>query len=767
MFIYTKLIINKNTFFFPNKNTFFFSNKKAFLLSSIILILTFLLFWTDTTSKFPGTIKIYDKKEILLFEFSNNFIKSNIPVRLENLPDYLKDAAVITEDSSFWSNPGFDVGAILRAIYFNIVGGREISGASTITQQLVRTTVFIDKPGFSRNYIKKIREIITAARLNLLFSKKSILESYLNSIYFGNGFYGVESASKGYFGKNVSTTSLAESVFLIGIVSSPEKYNPYTHYDEAKKRQEYILNLMFAKNKISKGQADTARNEIITIMKADPSIKAPHFVHYVKNSLDESGIKSKRGINVYTTLDYSEYEKAREITSFWVNKLGSEHNLSNASLVMLDNKSGAVRVMLGGIDYFDSKNSGEINMAIARRQPGSAIKPITYAASFEEGFTPATSLDDVQKVYPTKSGEGYSPRDYDNKFRGIVLAREALASSLNIPAVEMLSRIGLPKFIDTARNLGITTFDRADKYDLAITLGGGEVTLLELSNAYATFAREGQFIPTYSIESILEDSGKVLFKYKAPKPIPAFTKNHKQISYLISDILSDPRARMVSFGEKNPLVLSHKAAVKTGTTTDWHDIWTVGYTTDFTVGVWVGNNNNEPMRKVSGVLGAAPIWNQFFEGVLKGIPNKEFIKPEGIISRWICKDTGLLYSDNCLQKLNEIFILGTEPKQKSPSKTDINFSKNSYLNILDPKEKSVFVAKNRLIFECSASSDLVSIEWFVDGKSIGTGTSSPCELYWPSALGKHVLKAVGFIFGGSEIFSDIVNFEVIDENADN
>jgi len=747
MFTYIKLIIKK----------------KVFLSTLILPAIIFLLLWTDTTNKFSGTIKIYDRSKILLYEFSNNFIKSNIPAKLEDIPDYLKDAVVITEDSSFWSNPGFDARAILRAIYFNIVGGREISGASTITQQLVRTTVFIDNSDSSKSYIKKIREVITAARLNLSSSKKSILESYLNSVYLGNGFYGVESASRGYFGKNISTVSLAESVFLIGILSSPEKYNPYTHYDEAKKRQEYILNLMLEKNELSKKQFDTAKNESITIIKVDSSIKAPHFVYYVKNILDKYGIKSKRGISVYTTLDYSEYEKAREVAAFWVNKLGSENSLSNASLVMLDNKFGAIRVMLGGIDYFDSKNSGEVNMAVALRQPGSAIKPITYAASFEEGFTPATPLDDVKKVYPTKSGEGYSPRDYDNKFRGIVLAREALASSLNIPAVEMLSRIGLPKFIDTARNLGITTFDRADKYDLAITLGGGEITLLELSNAYATFAREGQFIPTYSIESILEDNGKVLFKYKAPKPIPAFTKNYKQVSYLISDILSDPRARMISFGEKNPLVLSHAAAVKTGTTTNWHDIWTVGYTADFTVGVWVGNNNNEPMKKVSGVLGAAPIWNQFFEEVLKGIPNKEFIRPEGITSRWICKDTGLLYNDNCPQKLNEIFILGTEPKQKSPLKVDVN----SFLNILDPKEKSVFTAGDSLIFECSASLDLISIEWFLDGKSIGTGTSNLCELYWPSTLGKHLLKAVGFTFGGSEISSDIVNFEVIDGKSDN
>ena len=751
MFTYAKLTIKK----------------KVFLTTLIFLAIVFLLLWTSTTNKFPGTIKIYDRNKTLLYEFSHDFVKSNIPVKLEEVPEYLKVTAVVTEDYSFWSNLGFDVKAILRAVYFNSVGGREISGASTITQQLVRTIVFIDKPGSSRSYIKKIREIITAGRLNLFSNKKSILEAYLNSVYFGNGFYGVESASRGYFGKSATTLSLAESTFLIGIISSPEKYNPYIHYKEVKNRQEYILNLMLSKNKVFKDQVDVAKNESINIVKNDSSIRAPHFVNYVKTKFDKLEIKSKSGVNVFTTLDYGEYEKAREVSTFWVNKLGAKHNLKNVSLVMLDNKSGAVRVMLGGINYFDSKNSGEVNMAIAKRQPGSAVKPITYAGSFEEGFTPATPLEDVKKVYPTKSGEGYSPRDYDNKFRGVVLAREALASSLNIPAVEMLSRIGLPKFINTARNFGITTFDRVDKYDLAITLGGGEVTLLELSNAYATFAREGQFIPTYSIESVVEDNGKILYKHIPEKQIPAFAKNSKQISYLISDILSDPRARMISFGEKNPLVLSHRAAVKTGTTTDWHDIWTLGYTSDFTVGVWVGNNNNEPMKKVSGVLGAAPIWNQFFEEVLKGTSNKEFVKPHGIITKWICKDTGLLYNDICPQKLNEIFILGTEPKQKSPIKTNTNFSLVPYLNILDPKEKSVFVAKGPLIFECSASLDLVSIEWFLDGKSIGTGISNPCELYWSPTLGKHLLKAVGLTFGGTEISSDEVNFEIIDETPDN
>lgn len=746
---------------------FSLKNKRIFLLTLGISVFTFLVFWTDTANKFPGTTKIYDKNGTLLYEFSHNFVKSNIPVRLENISDYLQDVAVVTEDSSFWSNYGFDARAILRAIFFNTIGGREVSGASTITQQLVRTVVFIDQPGSLKSYIKKIREIITAVRLNLFSNKKSILQDYLNFVYFGNGFYGVESASKGYYGKSASVLSLAESAFLIGIISSPEKYNPHTHYEEAKKRQEYILNLMLVKNKISKEQFNTAKDESVAILKNDSSIRAPHFVNYVKNKFDKLGIKSKSGASIYTTLDYSEYEKAREIATFWVNMLGSEHNLSNASLIMLDNKSGAVRVMLGGVNYFDSKNSGEVNMAEARRQPGSAIKPITYAVSFEEGYTPATPLDDIKKVYPTKSGEGYSPRDYDNKFRGVVLVREALASSLNIPAVEMLSRIGLPKFISTARNFGITTFDRADKYDLAITLGGGEVTLLELSNAYATFAREGEFMPTYSIESILDDNGKVLFKHRPQKSILAFTKNNKQISYLISDILSDPRARMISFGEKNPLVLSHKAAVKTGTTTDWHDIWTIGYTPDFTVGVWVGNNNNAPMKKISGVLGAAPIWSQFFEEVLKGIPNKEFIRPKGIISKWICKDTGLLYNDSCPQKLNEIFIQGTEPKQKSPINTNESISKSSFLNIIDPKEKSIFVAKESLVFECLASSDLASIKWFIDAKVIGTGTSSPCELYWNPVVGKHLLRAVGLTFGETEIQSDIVNFEVVDAGIDN
>ena len=636
--------------------------KKLVIFLGVFLL--FLIFWTNPSIKKFGTIKIWDRNNTLLYESAEK-VGKKIPVSYEQLPKDLVNATLSSEDISFWNNWGIDMKALVRALFQNVNEGQIVSGASTITQQLARITIISPYKNPPRNMIRKIREILIALRLNAKYSKKEILTKYLNEVYYGNLAYGIQSASHVYFNKDVSQLSLAESALLTGLIASPENRNPFTNFKEAKKYQSQILGLMVKNKYISKEKAKEVKQEQLNFIPKQTDIKAPHFVHYVLQELEKLDIQSHQGINVYTTLGYPTYSLSEDIAKLWVNRLQDEHDLSNAALILIKNDSGEILDMLGGINYFDSKNSGQVNMTTALRQPGSALKPVTYATAFMQGYTPATLIYDVKKVYKTKKGEGFTPNNYDGRFHGLVLAREALASSLNLPAVEMLNRVGIDNFLKTAKDLGITTFNQEDRYDLAITLGGGEVRLIDLTNVFASLGRGGEYRPFYSIEKISDDDGKTLYIHKTEDNKSVLGNNGKQVAYLISNILADPKARIPSFGEKNPLVLSHPAAVKTGTTTDWHDNWTVGYTPDYTVGVWVGNNDNHPMKDITGVVGAAPIWNQFFEEFLKGKTTVQFTRPDKIKELEICALSGKLLDNLCPEKTSEIFIEGTEPKEVS------------------------------------------------------------------------------------------------------
>ncbi len=604
--------------------------KREFLLIIFLLGFSiFLFFWTQPTFNQSGTIKIWDKNNTLLYEYAGT-IGKKIPITYDKLPKHLIDAAIASEDESFWTNPGVDFKAIARSTFINIKERRVVSGASTITQQLAKTSIISPQQIPSRSIFRKIREILIALRLTASYSKKDLLTMYFNQMYFGNLAYGIQAASSTYFDKDASQLSLAESAFLVGLLSSPDRRNPFTNGQEAKEKQAQVLDLMVKDGFILKEKAENAKQEELALAKKNTDIKAPHFVHYILEEIDALGIKNDQGINAYTTLDYPTFTLSEDIAKLWVNRLKDQHDLDNASLVLIKNDTGEILNMLGGIDYFDATHAGQVNMTTALRQPGSALKPVTYATAFMQGYTPATLIYDVRKVYKTKKGEGFTPNNYDGRYNGLVLAREALASSLNLPAVEMLNRVGIKNFLKVARDLGITTFTQEDRYDLSLTLGGGEVKLLELANVFASFARGGEYKEPFAIQKIVADNGKVLYEHKDKEGLQVFGQNGKQVAYLISNILSDPKARIPGFSEKNPLVLSHPTAVKTGTTTDWHDNWTVGYTPEFTVGVWVGNNDNHPMRDITGVVGAAPIWNQFFEEFLKGKPTEQFIRPSRI-----------------------------------------------------------------------------------------------------------------------------------------
>lgn len=768
-----------------------------------LLFVFFLFWWTTPHFAKPGTVKVFDRDERLLYESAEN-VGSKQDVDFTQLPRFVTNAVIAAEDETFWENPGVDARAIIRSLLINIRERRIVTGASTITQQLSRLSFSSAYTSRSRNIIGKIREILTALRITATTSKQQILTRYLNTVYFGNLSYGIKAASAGYFGKDTSQLSLAEASLLAGLLKSPDVLNPLVNPDGAKKEQVKVLALMLKNKMITKGEYQLAKKESLIYSQQSAPLKAPHFVHYVFDELERLGISSDGGISVHTTLDYPLFQLSEEIARHFVSALKDEHDLSNASLILEENKTGKILVMLGGIDYQDVKHQGAVNMATAHRQPGSALKPVTYAGAFMRGYTPGSVIYDVKKVYTTKKREGFTPFNYDGTFHGIVSAREALASSLNLPAVEMLSRIGLPAFLELSKSMGIQTFTDEDRYDLSITLGGAEVRLLDLANVYATFARGGNYIPPHAIEKVTRDDGHTLHTHKPEKPRQVLGDTGEQIAYLITDILSDKKARMLGFSEKNPLVLSRQAAAKTGTTTDWHDNWTVGYTPSFTVGVWVGNNDNHPMKNITGIVGAAPIWHRFFEELLKETPEETFSYPHGIVTTKICETTGALPDPLCPKVVEEKFVKGTEPKQvvSMYKKVSVDIRNNllassscskefvrdeifvnyppevyswavanhqpvmpkdqspfcsgemsvssgkDYIEITSPRKNAVFESAPQLIkdeaivFEVNASASIATVSWYVDGK-IYKEVSSPFSVSWKPLLGRHTVYAVG------------------------
>ena len=624
----------------------------------------------------PSTL-IYDRRERLLYEVIDPHTGKHTPLPLNEIPLALRQATIATEDANFYSNPGVDAWAIVRALWINLRGGEVLAGGSTITQQLARNLLLDPQERSERTLTRKLRESILAWRLARTYSKDEILALYLNQTYYGNLAYGVEAAAQAYFGKSVGELDLAECAMLAGLPQAPAHYNPLTNPDAAQSRQAVVLDLMVKHGYLSAAEAERAKVEPLHFAAVPFPIRAPHFVMYVWSQLEAAlgeEVLGQGGLRVYTTLDVDLQDAARRIVRRRLAELATGgddergHNAHNAALVALDPHSGEVLVMLGSPDYFDAEISGAVNAALALRQPGSAIKPITYAAAFTPDakdaafrpYTPATMVADVRTAFLTREGTAYVPINYDRQWHGPVLLREALASSYNLPAVKVLEHVGLERMIGLARRLGISTFDDSERFGLALTLGGGEVRLLELTAAYAAFATGGHRVEPVSILRVEDSSGRVL--YKSPPGVGPLVLDPR-VAYLITDILSDDTARMPGFGEGSMLHLTRPAAAKTGTTTDWRDNWTVGYTPDLVTGVWVGNADNSPMRDVSGISGAGPIWHDFMEEALKGRPALAFPRPSGLVEVEVCALSGLLPNPHCPHRRTELFIAGTEPTE--------------------------------------------------------------------------------------------------------
>lgn len=792
---------------------------KFILITSGVII--FMYVWTTPSTSMLGTVKIYDKHSRLMFEQAGNTGRKQM-VEYEQFPKHLIDAVVAAEDENFWHHNGIDLKAIARSMILNIQSGKIVSGASTITQQVARLNTSSQSSFLPVRIVYKIRQILMALRLSITYSKKDILSMYLNEVYLGNHNYGFQSAAQFYFHKNVDKLSLAESAYLAGMIASPARYDPYSQRIDGEKRKAYVLRRISANGYITKERRDAASATTLTFARPDTYIKAPHFVDYIIKELNQLDIPG-RNISIYTTLDLDTYMLSLRIAGDWVDRLKDKHNVHNAAMIVIDNKTGAIISMLGGINYFDKEHDGQVNIITSPRQPGSAIKPITYTAAFLKGYTPATLIYDVKKSYTTKRGEGFIPNNFGDKYHGLVLAREALASSYNLPAVEMLHRVGLESFLKTAQALGISTFTNAHTYDYSITLGANEVTLLELANAYTTLAREGNYLETYAIENVTDNHNRIIYTHPKKSSERRLGEHGRQIAYLITDILADSQARMPGFGEKNYLSLSRPAAVKTGTTTDWHDVWTVGYTPLYTVGVWMGNNNNDAMRQISSATGAAPVWNQFFEEFLKGKPVEEFQRPDGIVEKEICALSGKLVDEICPERKREKFLAGTEPKETSNihkivevdrrnnllaggcppnvieqkvfvdyppevyswavlngkpavpkeyspfciDKTQTTARTRLFITITNPKHKAVFqnapllIKRQGITLEANVSDAIKKVIWYIDGARFTETTSFPFSAILPLQSGNHIVYAEGIGLNDT-VISDKVSFMVVD-----
>ncbi|MEA1963089.1 MAG: penicillin-binding protein [Patescibacteria group bacterium] len=629
----------RNGKFFNFKNIFSDSFKKKTLLFAsgffLFAALSGIIFIMQLSRNLPDpnrlldreiaqSTKIYDRTgEELLYNIHGN--KQRTMVELDDIPNHLKWATISIEDKDFYKHKGVSLWAIFRTLITNVLYGQK-AGASTLTQQFIKNSVLTSE----KKYTRKIKEALLAYRLEKNFSKDEILQMYFNEIPYGSTAYGVEAASRRYFGKGVRDINLAESAILAALPQGPSRYSPYgSNKDLLIERQLKILNLMVEQGYIKQEEAEEAKEFALEFKPPAANIKAPHFVMYIKEILSSKyGEKQveQGGLKIITTLDLYKQKIAEEVIVELAEKNEENYDATNASLVSIDPKTGQVLAMVGSRDYFNEEIDGQVNISTSQRQPGSSLKPLVFAAGFLKGYTPETILYDVVTDFSNIDGKPYEPRNYDDKEHGPVSMRKALAGSLNIPAVKAIYLAGVKNVSDLAGDLGYTTLGNHKRYGLSLVLGGAEVKLLEHVNAYGAFAREGMLHPIATILRVEDPDGKILEEFKKEEKRVLDPK----VSREINNILSDNSARAYAFGERNWLTLgSRPVAAKTGTTNDYRDAWTIGYTPSIVTGVWVGNNDNSEMKRgAAGGTVAAPIWHDYMNKVLGDTPTETFREPK-------------------------------------------------------------------------------------------------------------------------------------------
>jgi len=623
-------IIQKSNPFSYFKKILLFTSGSVFSIVIFVIPLTVFVFFEslpDSSQLFQRIpnqpTKIYDRNDKLLYEIYVD--KKYEPVALEKIPDFVKNSTIAIEDSEFYLHKGIRPLSIMRAAKATVLEDN-LQGASTITQQLVKNLLLTPE----RTLIRKIKEAMLALKVEQNFTKDQILELYLNNISYGGTTWGVQSASKKYFGKNVWELDLSESSLLAGLPTAPTYYSPLNgNIELTKSRQKLVLDRMVELGYVSLEEAEKAYYKEINIIPQVENIRAPHFVMYVREELEKKFGKSyveTGGLVVKTSLDLDFHDKIQQIVSEEVVR-NAYLNISNGAAVVLDPKSGEILAYVGSRDYYFEK-FGSFDVLTAYRQPGSSIKPVTYALAFKNGYTPLSTIKDERVVFKNQ-WETYIPVNYDGRYHGTVNFRQALANSYNIPAVKLVSKLGADNMVELGREMGLTTWEKDGSYGISITLGGKEVRLLDLANVYATFARNGVNLEATPFISIKDPKGNEILEKSKEKRILS-----EEVSFLITNILSDSKSRIPAFGVNNFLTIpGQNVAVKTGTTDNKRDNLTLGYTPSFVVATWVGNNDNTPMNRnlASGLSGAAPMWNRIMSLTLQGRTAESYNKPENII----------------------------------------------------------------------------------------------------------------------------------------
>jgi membrane peptidoglycan carboxypeptidase len=632
-------------------------------------------------------VQLLDRNGELLYEFLGGSAGFRVPVPLEEISPNLINATLAAEDADFYTNPGVSWRGLSRAIYENLAfweygGFFNGTGGSSITQQVVKNMQVFGEP--TRSPVRKVREIFAALALNRMYPKDEILSWYLNSIFYGSGAYGAEAASQRYFGKPASELTVAEAAMLAGIPNAPSTYNVFEDMEAVKGRQGDVLSLMAYHGFISPQEAADAFAEPLKIKSATFEMKAPHFDMYVQGLLPKlvGDAATEGGLKVTTTLDLRLQRAAEKAIEDHLSKLGGVIGRADSALVAIDPQTGEILAMVGGRSFFDDPVAGQVNNATALNQPGSAMKPITYLAAFQKGWNPATVVAD-EPIQLDNGGRKYTLQNFDGKYAGKVTAREALGNSLNVPAVHALEYAGLQKVHDLSAKMGLTTLKDASSYGPAFTLGGADITVLDLTYVFSVFAGGGEQHGMRSIVDAgdprrpLDPTAVLKIEDAQGKTIWQFHPQGERIvpepyAYLITNVLSDNGARLRTFGANNPLVLPGRpAAAKTGLTDDPRDAWTLGYTPQLAAGVWVGYKDNRPMPGASSSAVASPIWHAFMEEALKDQPAVEFAVPQGVQFVDICKSTGHPpLGGPCRESVREVFVAGqVPPPQREPTPT--------------------------------------------------------------------------------------------------
>lgn len=759
-----------------------FRKRSLLWLAALCLVLALLLPLPARVFDRPlSSITINDRHGRELYEITKAAEGSRQWIALAEIPASCQEAILAIEDRGFFAHAGISLKGTARALWQNLSSGQRISGGSTITQQLARITL----GGRKRTVSNKILEALLALKMEQSLTKNEILERYLNSAYFGHRAYGIAAAAQTYFDRSTGELSPAQCALLAGLPQSPSALDPFLHMEAARERQERVLGAMKTQGALTEAEKKQLLAEPITLADDRTDLLAPHFVLWLMTERPDD----LRSPVTTTTLDLELQKTVERIVERQLTKL-KEKNVTSAAVVVLDAHTGDVLAMVGSADYFDEEHDGAVNVALAARQPGSALKPFTYALALSRGDTAATTVADTAVQFLTQEGTPYTPRNYDYLEHGLVRYREALANSYNIAAVRVAERVGVPSLLSFLRSVGLTTLTGTpEHYGLALTLGDAEVRLLELAQAYGIFARGGKTLPLRTLSSDPIDEGSTVLD--------------PPVAWLITDILSDDTARLAEFGESGPLSFDFPVAAKTGTTRNSRDNWTIGYSPDRIVGVWVGNADNSPMKETSGVTGAGPIFHDVMVEA-NGNRNVGFAQPQGLSKISVCRLSGKLPTSLCPHTVEEWFIDGTEPKEiddlyKSflidtrngllankncdqrftQEKGFAVFSKEveqwareqgwpthptrlsplcggsaattsslgvSWIEITRPQKNESYLldplipdTQEKIILEAHASPDLKKADWFIDDRRIGSALSPDFQLTWQPVPGRHVI----------------------------